>query len=236
MHWHPNADEWQYYVKGTAQMTVFGAGPKAVTSNFNPGDIGYIDRSNGHYVRNTGDTDLVFLEVVQRQPVSVRVAVGLARPLPASHGRSPLQHAAPGHRQAPQQRARRDAGLSHLAPHRGLLMPTRPGRVLPPRPMVCWAWFVLLLVAWACHAGAQPAPAPLAGGSNLLGDLGRPAPGAGRLRCLVRLAGHQRGVRQPGRRSTPRRHVRWAGRAGPGRETWRKPSASRAASSTPAHW
>ncbi|HEX3347995.1 MAG TPA: cupin domain-containing protein, partial [Acetobacteraceae bacterium] len=23
MHWHPNADEWQYYVKGSAQMTVF---------------------------------------------------------------------------------------------------------------------------------------------------------------------------------------------------------------------
>ena len=63
MHWHPNADEWQYYVKGTAQMTVFGAGPKAVTTNFNPGDIGYINRSNGHYVKNVGDTDLVFLEV-----------------------------------------------------------------------------------------------------------------------------------------------------------------------------
>ena len=63
MHWHPNADEWQYYVKGTAQMTVFNAGPKAVTTNFTPGDIGYIKRSNGHYVKNTGDTDLVFLEV-----------------------------------------------------------------------------------------------------------------------------------------------------------------------------
>ena len=23
LHWHPNADEWQYYVKGTARMTVF---------------------------------------------------------------------------------------------------------------------------------------------------------------------------------------------------------------------
>ena len=61
MHWHPNADEWQYYVKGTAQMTVVGAGPKAVTTNFAPGDVGYIKRSNGHYVKNTGDTDLVFL-------------------------------------------------------------------------------------------------------------------------------------------------------------------------------
>ena len=63
MHWHPNADEWQYYVKGSAQMTVFNTGPKAVTNNFKPGDIGYIKRSNGHYIKNVGNDDLVFLEV-----------------------------------------------------------------------------------------------------------------------------------------------------------------------------
>jgi oxalate decarboxylase len=63
MHWHPNADEWQYILKGKAQITVFGAGPKAVTTNFNPGDIGYVLRGNGHYIKNVGDTDLQFLEV-----------------------------------------------------------------------------------------------------------------------------------------------------------------------------
>ena len=63
MHWHPNADEWQYYVKGSAQMTVFNTGPKAVTNNFNPGDIGYVNANLGHYVKNVGDTDLVFLEI-----------------------------------------------------------------------------------------------------------------------------------------------------------------------------
>ena len=51
MHWHPNADEWQYWVKGTGQMTVFNTGPKAVTNNFNPGDIGYVKRNLGHYIR-----------------------------------------------------------------------------------------------------------------------------------------------------------------------------------------
>ena len=35
----------------------------AVTQNFNPGDIGYIKRAYGHYIRNTGNTDLVYLEV-----------------------------------------------------------------------------------------------------------------------------------------------------------------------------
>jgi oxalate decarboxylase len=63
MHWHPNADEWQYWIKGKGRMTVFNTGPKAVTTDFNPGDVGYVKRSNGHYIKNVGDTDLVFLEV-----------------------------------------------------------------------------------------------------------------------------------------------------------------------------
>ncbi len=63
LHWHPNADEWQYWIKGKGQMTVFETGPKAVTLNFGPGDIGYVKRNNGHYVKNTGDTDVQFLEV-----------------------------------------------------------------------------------------------------------------------------------------------------------------------------
>ena len=63
MHWHPNADEWQYYIKGSAQMTVFNTGPKAVTNNFSSGDIGYVPANFGHYVKNVGDTDLVFLEI-----------------------------------------------------------------------------------------------------------------------------------------------------------------------------
>jgi oxalate decarboxylase len=63
LHWHPNADEWQYYVKGAGRMTVFAAGGHARTMDFQAGDVGYIDQSLPHYVENTGDTDLVFLEV-----------------------------------------------------------------------------------------------------------------------------------------------------------------------------
>jgi oxalate decarboxylase len=63
LHWHPNADEWQYYIKGRAQVGVFTAGPKAQTTNFSPGDIGYVKRNNGHYVKNIGDSELQFLEV-----------------------------------------------------------------------------------------------------------------------------------------------------------------------------
>jgi oxalate decarboxylase len=63
MHWHPNSDEWQYYISGSAQMTVFNTGPAAVTTNFKPGDIGYIKRNFGHYIKNVGDGELKFLEV-----------------------------------------------------------------------------------------------------------------------------------------------------------------------------
>jgi oxalate decarboxylase len=63
LHWHPNADEWAYFIKGQARMTVFDTGPKAQTADFRPGDIGYVKKSLGHYVQNTGNTDLVFLEV-----------------------------------------------------------------------------------------------------------------------------------------------------------------------------
>jgi oxalate decarboxylase len=63
MHWHPNADEWQYYIKGKARMGVFNTGPNVITTDFNPGDIGYAPRNYGHYVQNVGDTDLQFFAV-----------------------------------------------------------------------------------------------------------------------------------------------------------------------------
>jgi oxalate decarboxylase len=63
LHWHPNADEWQYYITGKGRMTIFAAGSTARTMDFQEGDVGYIPISNPHYVENTGDTDLVFLEM-----------------------------------------------------------------------------------------------------------------------------------------------------------------------------
>ena len=63
LHWHPNADEWQYYLSGEARMTVFNTGPRAQTADFRAGDLGYVKKSFGHYVQNTGKTDLVFLEI-----------------------------------------------------------------------------------------------------------------------------------------------------------------------------
>jgi oxalate decarboxylase len=63
LHWHPNADEWQYYVKGKARMCVFAAGGRARTMDFQAGDVGIVGRSQPHFIENTGGEDLVFLEV-----------------------------------------------------------------------------------------------------------------------------------------------------------------------------
>jgi oxalate decarboxylase len=63
LHWHPLSDEWQYYVSGKGRMTVFQAGGKARTFDFQAGDVGYIKMSRPHYIENTGTEDLLFLEV-----------------------------------------------------------------------------------------------------------------------------------------------------------------------------
>ena len=89
LHWHPNADEWQYWISGQGRMTVFNTGPKAQTADFNPGDIGVVKKSLGHYIKNTGSTDLVFMEIFkdsQYQEVSLaQWLAGTPPDLLASH-------------------------------------------------------------------------------------------------------------------------------------------------------
>ncbi|MFC1287871.1 oxalate decarboxylase family bicupin [Bacillus paralicheniformis] len=63
MHWHPNNDEWQYYISGTGRMTVFAANGTARTFNYRAGDVGYVPFAMGHYIQNTGSESLWFLEI-----------------------------------------------------------------------------------------------------------------------------------------------------------------------------
>ena len=63
MHWHPNADEWLYFISGKGRVTVFAGVGKARTMDFDAGDVGYIPKSMGHFIENTGDCDLRFLEM-----------------------------------------------------------------------------------------------------------------------------------------------------------------------------
>ncbi|CAO4153589.1 oxalate decarboxylase family bicupin [Methylorubrum extorquens] len=63
LHWHPNGDEWQYYLSGRGRMTVFGSESKARSFDYQAGDVGYVPFAMGHYIENTGDTPLTFLEM-----------------------------------------------------------------------------------------------------------------------------------------------------------------------------
>ena len=63
LHWHPNTDEWQYYISGTARMTVFAGEGCARTFNFQAGDVGAVPFPMSHYVENTGTDTLRFLEI-----------------------------------------------------------------------------------------------------------------------------------------------------------------------------
>jgi len=63
LHWHPNNDEWQYYLAGQGRMTAFAGNGTARTFDVRAGDVGYIPFAFGHYVQNTGNKSLWFLEI-----------------------------------------------------------------------------------------------------------------------------------------------------------------------------
>jgi oxalate decarboxylase len=63
LHWHPTNDEWQYYISGQAQMTVFASSGHARTFDYQAGDVGYVPFAMGHYILNTGTEPVRFLEM-----------------------------------------------------------------------------------------------------------------------------------------------------------------------------
>jgi oxalate decarboxylase len=63
LHWHPNADEWQYFISGRARVTVFASGGRAATDDFEAGDVGYVPMGYGHYLENIGTDDCRILFV-----------------------------------------------------------------------------------------------------------------------------------------------------------------------------
>ncbi|MCC3718460.1 cupin domain-containing protein [Rouxiella badensis] len=64
MHWHPNANEWQYYISGKGRMTVFSSHGHAETQEYDATDVGYVPQGFGHYIENIGDEDLKVLVVL----------------------------------------------------------------------------------------------------------------------------------------------------------------------------
>jgi oxalate decarboxylase len=63
LHWHPNASEWQFWIAGKGRMTIVMSGGSARTMDFNANDVGFVPRVAGHYIENTGNTDVIYLEM-----------------------------------------------------------------------------------------------------------------------------------------------------------------------------
>lgn len=80
MHWHTTSDEWTYFLQGSARLTVYQAPASSRTFDFTAGDVGYVPVPNAHYLENTGNETLIFLEVLQAKrysDISVNQWLGL---------------------------------------------------------------------------------------------------------------------------------------------------------------
>jgi oxalate decarboxylase len=54
LHWHPNADEWQYVLEGQTSVTLFGSHSRFRTETLSEGDVAYIPQGYGHSIENVG--------------------------------------------------------------------------------------------------------------------------------------------------------------------------------------
>jgi oxalate decarboxylase len=63
LHWHPHADEWQYFVRGRARVGIFGSHGRVRTEELGPGYVGFIQQGYGHYIEQIGDepTEILIL-------------------------------------------------------------------------------------------------------------------------------------------------------------------------------
>ncbi|OCT49050.1 Oxalate decarboxylase OxdC [Cladophialophora carrionii] len=80
IHWHLTSDEWNFFLAGNARITSFTAPESSRTFDFQAGDVGYIPVENAHYIENTGNTTVSYMEVLQApqyQDMSVSQWLGL---------------------------------------------------------------------------------------------------------------------------------------------------------------
>ena len=77
LHWHPTEDEWTYFLEGQGRVTLFASNSNAVTFNYMAGDVAYIPATYGHYIENTGNSTLKFLEIWNTSKLFELVLCGL---------------------------------------------------------------------------------------------------------------------------------------------------------------
>lgn len=64
LHWHPNADEWQYYIAGQSEVGLFSSNGRSRVEQFAPGQVAFVNRGFGHYIKQTGNQETIILIVM----------------------------------------------------------------------------------------------------------------------------------------------------------------------------
>jgi oxalate decarboxylase len=62
-HWHPTHWEVDYAVKGIGELGIVTPDDQQNISRLEPGDIGFIPMGWAHYIRNVGNTDMIWVLV-----------------------------------------------------------------------------------------------------------------------------------------------------------------------------
>ena len=63
-HWHADANEWHYVLKGRTRVTLFGRDKRVAVAELSPGDCAYIPRNCGHSIQNIGSEDAEIVGVL----------------------------------------------------------------------------------------------------------------------------------------------------------------------------
>src|ERR1700732_1402901 len=63
LHWHANAAEWAYVIKGQCRVTTIDPQGHSEIVDFGPGDVWYFPRGHGHSIQGIGTEDCLFVLV-----------------------------------------------------------------------------------------------------------------------------------------------------------------------------
>jgi oxalate decarboxylase len=63
-HWHVDANEWHYVLKGRTRVTLFATDKRVAVAELSPGQCAYIPRGCGHSIQNIGPEDAEIVGVL----------------------------------------------------------------------------------------------------------------------------------------------------------------------------
>jgi oxalate decarboxylase len=63
-HWHTDANEWHYVLKGHTRVTLFAFDKRVAVAELSPGECAYIPRNCGHSIQNVGTEDAEIVGVL----------------------------------------------------------------------------------------------------------------------------------------------------------------------------